>query len=149
MLLAATHAPSVHAQTPASYASLLSGSVVSPICSSDNFASGHASGALSGTFAVAFDCRDGAITGGTWLIVILVDGPDGTPIEFGTIRGQVLTGTFEPDATGERISLRDVSLTITEGTGELAGVVAGTGSLEATSDLGGEPQFVGTIGLTF
>ena len=41
------------------------------------------------------------------------------------------------------------SLAVTEGTGEYAGVESGSGSLDATSDPEGTPQFVGTIGLTF
>jgi hypothetical protein len=42
-----------------------------------------------------------------------------------------------------------VALAVTEGTGEYAGVGGGTGSLEATADPEGDPQFVGAIGLTF
>jgi hypothetical protein len=147
--LAAAQAVNLHANAPASYASLLSGSIISPICTSENFASGDTSGAFSGAFYVAFDCVDGSIAGGTWLILVTTQDIDGTILVHGTIRGQVVGGLFEADATGERVTLQDVTLTITEGTGEFSSIAQGTGSLEATSDPEGEPQFVGTLGLTF
>ena len=132
-VLAASQTSGVHGQAAgSSRASVLSGMIQSPICSSDNFASGDASGDLSGSFYVAFDCRDGAISGGTWLILVTEEAPDGTLTLLGTIRGQVLNGSFEAD-----------------GTGEYASVMVGTGSLEATSDPDGAPQFQGTLGLTF
>jgi hypothetical protein len=128
---------------------LLQGSIVSPVCSSDNFASGDVSGDLSGLFFVAFDCEDGSISGGTWLIRVTAEAPDGATEVLGTIRGHVLHGSFESDSGGERVTVRDVTLAITEGTGEYTSIVSGTGSLEATSDPGGTPQFTGTLGLTF
>ena len=150
LVLAASQVSSVHGQAePASYASVLSGTILSPLCSSDNFASGDAAGDLAGSFYVAFDCQNGAISGGTWLVLITAGAPDGTTEILGTLRGQVLHGSFEPDGDGARIIVRGVSLTVTEGTGLYAGLVAGTGSLDATSDPEGAPQFVGTLGLTF
>jgi hypothetical protein len=149
-VLAASQVSSVHAQAePASYASVLTGMIQSPLCSSDNFASGDASGDLTGSFYLAFDCRDGAISGGTWLVLVTASAPDGTTEILGTIRGQVQHGTFEPAGDGARVIVRDVSLTVTEGTGLYAGLVDGTGLLDATSDPEGQPQFVGTLGLTF
>jgi hypothetical protein len=148
MVLAASQVSDLHGQAqPSSYGTVLSGVIESPICSSDNFASGEASGDLRGSFYVAFDCQDGSISGGTWLILVTTEGPGGTADVVGTIRGQVLTGSFE--ATGPRIAVRDVVLAVTEGTGQYAPVVEGTGSLEATSDPAGAPQFAGTLGLTF
>ena len=132
-----------------SHAGMLSGTIQSPICSSDNFASGEASGDLQGSFFLAFDCRDGSISGGTWLILVTTEGTDGTREVRGTIRGQVVDGSLEPDSDGARIVVRGVALAVTEGTGEYAGVGGGTGSLDATADPGGAPQFVGTIALTF
>lgn len=137
-------------QTPdVPHGSVLTGMIQSPICSSDNFASGDAAGDLSGSFFVAFDCKEGSIAGGTWLVIVTGSAPDGTTDVIGTIRGQVLRGSFEADDTGQRVVVRDVSLAVTEGTGAYASVVVGTGLLEATSDPGGAPQFVGTLGLTF
>ena len=133
----------------ASHASVLSGTVQSPICWSDNFAAGEASGDLRGSFFVAFDCKDGAISGGTWLILLTVEAPDGTTEVRGMLRGRVLRGQFVSDETGRQVVLSDVSLEVIEGTGEYAAVASGSGSLDATSDLSGTPQFVGTIGLTF
>ena len=150
MVLAASQVSSVYGQTdPASYASALSGMIQSPLCSSDNFASGDASGDLSGSFVLAFDCQNGAISGGTWLVLVTTAAPDGTTEILGTIRGQVLHGSFEPVGDGARVIVRGVSLAITEGTGLYAGLVAGTGSLDATSDPEGAPQFTGTLGLSF
>ena len=150
IVLAASQVSSVHGQTePASYASVLSGMIQSPLCSSDNFASGDASGDLAGSFFLAFDCQDGAISGGTWLVLVTAEAPDGTTEILGTVRGQVMHGSFEPDGDGARVIVRDVSLSITEGTGLYAAVVEGTGSLDATSDPDAAPQFVGTLGLTF
>ena len=149
-VLVASQVSRVHGQTePSSRATVLSGTIQSPLCSSDNFASGDASGDLAGSFYLAFDCQQGAISGGTWLVLITAEAPDGTTEILGTIRGQVLHGSFEPDAGGSRVMIHDVSLAITEGTGLYAGLVAGTGSLDATSDPEGAPQFVGTLGLTF
>ena len=147
ILLAASQVGSVHGQTQTvSYGTALNGKVQSPICSSDNFATGDASGDLHGSFYLAFDCQAGTIVGGTWLILVKSDAP--TPELLGTIRGQVLNGSFEVDHT-DRITVHDVALAVTEGTGQYAGVAQGTGSLAATSDPGGTPQFVGTLGLTF
>jgi hypothetical protein len=150
MVLAASQVSSVHGQTePASYGSVLSGTIQSPICSSGNFATGDAAGALEGSFFLAFDCREGSISGGTWLILLTSEGSGGTTDVRGTLRGQVLNGSFEVDGDSERLVVRGVSLAITEGTGEYAAVAGGTGSLDATSDPDAAPQFVGTIGLTF
>jgi hypothetical protein len=149
-VLAASQVSSLHGQTAAmSHGVVLSGTIQSPICSSDNFASGETSGDLHGSFFVAFDCRDGSIFGGTWLILVTTEGADGMAEIRGTLRGQVVDGSFERDSDGARIVVRGVALAVTEGTGEYAGVGGGTGSLEATADPEGAPQFVGTIGLTF
>jgi hypothetical protein len=149
-VLAASHVSSVHGQAaPESYSTMLSGMIQSPLCSSDNFASGEASGDVSGSFVVAFDCQNGAIAGGTWLVLVAAEGPDGTTEILGTIRGQVLHGSFEADGDGARVIVRDVSLSITEGTGLYAAIVEGTGSIEATADPDAAPQFVGTLGLAF
>ena len=148
--LAASSVGIAHGQAPANaYGTVLSGTIQSPICSSDNFASGDASGDLRGSFFLAFDCRDGSISGGTWLILVTTDGADGTTEVRGTIRGQVVEGAFERDGGGARIVVHGVALAVTEGTGEYAGVSGGTGSLDATADPEGAPQFVGKIGLTF
>jgi len=148
--LAASQVSGVHGQTaPSSYGTSLSGTIQSPICSSDNFASGEASGDLQGSFYLAFDCQGGSIFGGTWLILVTADGPGGTKEVLGTIRGQVLNGSFEADGRSDRIAVRDVVLAVTEGTGHYAAVVEGTGSLDARSDPAAAPQFVGTLGLTF
>jgi hypothetical protein len=149
LVLAASQVSSIHGQTPESYGSVLTGTIQSPICSSDNFASGDAAGDLSGSFYLAFDCQNGSISGGTWLILVTAAGPDGTTEILGTIRGQVLNGSFEPSGDGDGLVVRAVSLAVTEGTGLYAAIGGGTGSLDATSDPDGEPQFVGTLGLTF
>jgi hypothetical protein len=47
------------------------------------------------------------------------------------------------------VIVRGVSLAITEGTGLYAGLDEGIGSLDATSDPEGAPQFVGRLGLSF
>jgi hypothetical protein len=149
-VLAASHVSSVHGQAaPESSSTVLSGIIQSPLCSSDNFASGDASGDLSGSFFLAFDCQNGAIAGGTWLVLVTADGPGGTTEILGTIRGQVRHGSFEPDGDGARVIVRDVSLSITEGTGLYAAIVEGTGSIDATADPDAAPQFVGTLGLSF
>jgi hypothetical protein len=150
IVLATSQVNGVHGQTQsASHASVLSGTIQSPLCSSDNFASGDALGDLKGSFVVAFDCQNGAIAGGTWLVLVTAEGPDGTTEILGTIRGLVRHGSFEADGDGERVIVRDVALSITEGTGLYAAIMEGTGSLDATSDPDGAPQFVGTLGLTF
>ena len=148
--LAASQVSSLHGQSAAmSHAGVLNGTIQSPICSTDNFASGEAAGDLHGSFFLAFDCRDGSISGGTWLILVTTDHADGTRDIRGTLRGQVVDGSFERESDGARIVVRNVALAVTEGTGEYAGVGGGTGSLEATADPADAPQFVGTIGLTF
>ncbi len=149
-VLAASQVSSVHGQTRlASYGSTLSGTIQSPICSSDNFASGDASGDLRGSFFLAFDCRDGAISGGTWLILVTTEGADGTTEIRGTLRGQVVNGAFETDVDSNSTVVRNVVLAITEGTGEYAAVAAGSGSLDGTADPAAATQFFGTMGLTF
>ena len=150
VVLVASQISGVHGQTQtASYGTVLSGKIQAPICSSDNFAAGEASGDFHGSFYVAFDCKDGTIVGGTWLILVESDEPDAAPDIIGTIRGQVLNGSFEIDQSTDRITFHGVELAVTEGTGQYAGVAEGTGSLAATSDPGGTPQFAGTLGLTF
>ena len=149
LIMAASHAGSLYAQAPVPRGSVLSGTIQAPICSSDTFASGDAAGDLSGEFFVAFDCKDGTIAGGTWLVVVMNTQPDGTVEAVGTIRGQVLHGSFQADAAGERVIVRDVALAIQEGTGEFASVAGGTGSLDANADTNIAPQFTGTLALTF
>ena len=150
MVLAASQAGGVHGQTgPASYGTALSGMIQSPICSSDNFASGDVSGDLNGSFYVAFDCQGETILGGSWLILVTAERSDGAKDVLGTIRGQVLNGSFEPDGDSARITVRDVVLAVTEGTGQYAAVAEGSGALDATSDPRDTPQFVGRLGLTF
>jgi hypothetical protein len=152
LVLAASQVSSVYGQAaaaPTSHGSVLSGMIQSPLCSADTFASGDAVGDVSGSFFLAFDCQNDAIAGGTWVVLATADGPDGNTEIIGTIRGLVLHGSFERDGDGERVIVRDVALSITEGTGLYAAIVEGTGSLDATSDPDGAPQFVGTLGLTF
>ena len=134
---------------PASYGTALTGTIQSPICSSDNFASGDVSGDLNGSFYVAFDCQDETILGGSWLILVTAERADGARDVLGTIRGQVLNGSFEPGGDSARITVRDVVLAVSEGTGQYATVTEGSGSLQATSDTRDTPQFVGRLGLTF
>lgn len=149
-VLAAAQVISVHGQTPGIWhGSSLSGGIVSPICSSDNFATGDASGDLSGSFSIAFDCKEGQIAGGTWLVVVTGPGPDGAIAELGTISGQVLHGSFQADSAGNQVVVRDVELSITQGTDAYASVASGTGTLEATSDVNAAPQFLGTLRLSF
>jgi hypothetical protein len=150
VVLAGAQVINVHGQTPGLWhASSLSGGIVSPICSSDNFATGDASGDLSGSFAVAFDCKDGEIASGTWLVVVTGPGPDGTTAELGTISGRVLHGSYQADSAGNQVVVRDVELAITQGTDAYASVASGTGTLEATSDVNASPQFLGTLRLSF
>jgi hypothetical protein len=150
IVMAASQISGVHGQTePSSYGTVLSGAIQSPICSSDNFATGDTFGDLTGSFYLAFDCRSGSIFGGTWMVLVTAESPDGTKEVLGTIRGQPLNGSFEPDGDSARINVHDVVLAVTEGTGQYATVAQGTGSLDATSDPKGAPQFVGTLGLTF
>ena len=140
----------VQGQTPGtSHGSSLSGGIVSPICSLDNFAAGDATGDLSGSFAIAFDCKDGEIAGGTWLVVVKGPGPDGAVAELGTISGQVLSGSFQADSAGDLVVVRDVELAITQGTDAYASLAYGTGTLDATSDAHAAPQFLGTLRLSF
>src|SRR5690349_9497938 len=97
ILVAASQVGSVRGQTQtASYATALSGRIQAPICSSDNFAAGDAAGDLQGSFYLAFDCKAGTIVGGTWLILVASEA-GATPEVVGTIRGQVLNGSFEID----------------------------------------------------
>ena len=150
VVLAGAQIINVHGQTPGSWhGSSLSGGIVSPICSSDNFAAGDASGDLSGSFSIAFDCRDGAIAGGTWLVVVTGPGPDGAIAELGTLRGQVLHGSFQADSAGDLVVVSDVELAITQGTDAYAAVASGTGTIAATSDVNAAPQFLGTLRLSF
>jgi hypothetical protein len=149
IVLVASQLGGVRGQTQlTSYGAALSGTIQSPICSPDNFASGDVSGDLNGSFYVAFDCHGGTILGGSWLILATAERADGAKDVLGTIRGQVLNGSFEPDGDS-RITVRDVALAVTEGTGQYATVPEGSGSLEATSDIRDTPQFVGRLGLTF
>ena len=97
---------------------------------------------------VAADAGE-AILGGSWLILITAERADGARDVLGTIRGQVLNGSFEPDADSARITVRGVVLAVTEGTGQYATVTEGSGSLEAASDTRDTPQFVGRLELTF
>ena len=148
--LAASQVSSVHGQTaPSPYGASLSGTIQSPICSSDNFASGDVSGDLNGSFFVAFDCQGETILGGSWLILVTAERSDGAKDVLGTIRGRVLNGSFEPDGDSARLTVRDVVLAVTEGTGQYATVAEGSGSLDATSDPRDTPQVVGRLGLTF
>ncbi len=99
--------------------------------------------------SVAFDCQGETILGGSWLILVTAERSDGAKDVLGTIRGQVLNGSFEPDGDSTRITVRDVLLAVTEGTGQYAAVAEGSGALDATSDPRDTPQFVGRLGLTF
>ena len=96
IVLAASQVSSLHGQTAAmSHASVLSGTIQSPICSSDNFASGEASGDLQ------WILFPGVRLPGWLDFRRHVADPrdhrraDGTTEMRGTLRGQVLRGSFE------------------------------------------------------
>ena len=136
------------AQTPVEHASLVEASIVSPLCSSDDFASGTATGDVQGTFAIAFDCNGDTFSGGTWSVVVLGPDGDGAITDVEGLRGRVVNGAFQRDASGNVVSITG-DVMIVEGTGAHATVSAGTGTFEATLDAGGTPQVRATLRLSF
>jgi hypothetical protein len=138
-----------HAQTaPVEHASAIDAAIVSPICSSDDFASGAATGDVAGAFSIAFDCRDGEVVSGSWGVVVLAADAQGTIVEVSGLRGRVVSATLQRDAAGHVVTIAG-QVEITLGTGEHEGVTAGTGTFEAAVDAGGSPQVRATLRLSF
>lgn len=140
----------VQGQAPAaSYATVLSGSIGPPLCTSAGVASGDAAGDLAGSFTVNFDCNDTDIAGGEWRIVVKGAGPEGPDSELGTLSGRVVKGSYQTDADGGILTASAVEVAVTEGTGAYASVTTGNGTLEVIANPNASPQFQGTLRLTF
>jgi hypothetical protein len=133
---------------PVEYASVIDAAIVSPICSSDDFASGAATGDVAGTFSIAFDCSGDTVIGGSWGVVVLAPDAEGTLIEVSGLRGRVVSATFQRDASGNVVTVAG-EVAITQGAGPYEAVVSGAGTFEAAIDAAGTPQVRATLRLSF
>lgn len=136
--------------SPAAHTSLVSARLVTPICSSSGVAfEGSATGDLTGSFEVAFDCNAGRIVGGSWRLAVVETGNDGAATEVGAITGRVREGSFQANGAGEIYVVDAVALEIQQGRGRYASVSGGTGTLGATIDPNADPQVRGSLDLDF
>ena len=98
---------------------------------------------------VSFKREGNNITGGSWNLMVLPANADAAASERGTLTGTVTGGTLSLTPEGTLSAATSVRLTIEGGTGEQAGVAAGEGIINVTSDPENSSRLKGTLVLNF
>jgi hypothetical protein len=109
----------------------------------------NASGDLPGMTKVTLQRNGSNVTGGSWTITVLPQNADASSSERGGLTGTVTGGTLTLNQDGTLASASAVQLTIHSGTGEYAGVTAGTGTISVSLSAENPSQLTGTLVLTF
>ena len=109
----------------------------------------NAAGDLPGMGKLTFKREGNNVTGGSWTLTVLPANADATSSERGTLSGTVTGGTLSFNPGGTLSSASSVQLTIEGGTGEHAGVGAGNGTINLSSDAENPSKLNGTLILNF
>ncbi|HEU4796385.1 MAG TPA: hypothetical protein VFT02_12185 [Pyrinomonadaceae bacterium] len=108
-----------------------------------------AAGDLPGMSKLTLVRAEGNVTGGTWSMTVLPANADSSSNERGTLTGTVSSGTVTLNENGTLASASAVQVTIQSGTGEYAGVTAGTATVNLTANAENPSQLNGTLVLNF
>ena len=109
----------------------------------------EAAGDLPGMGKFTFGREGTSVTGGNWTLTVLPPGADASASERGKLSGAVTGGTMSFNTDGTLSGASTVQLTIQAGTGEYAGVSAGSGTFNLSSSPESPTQFTGTLALDF
>ena len=109
----------------------------------------NAAGDLPGMGKISFKREGNNISGGVWSLTVLPANADATSSERGKLSGVVTGGTLSFNSNGTLSGVSSVQLTIESGTGEHAGVVAGNGTINLSSDGENPSKLSGTLVLNF
>jgi hypothetical protein len=108
-----------------------------------------ATGDLPGMTKITLQRNTLNVTGGSWTFTVLPQNADALSSARGELTGTVTAGTLTLNADGTLASASAVQLTIQSGTGDFAGVTAGTGTVNVSSSSENASQLVGTLVLGF
>jgi hypothetical protein len=108
-----------------------------------------ATGDLPGMGKFTFGREGTNVTGGNWTLTVLPPGADAASSERGKLSGAVTGGTLSFTPEGTLSGVASVQLTVQAGTGQFAGVNAGSGTINLSSSTENPTQFTGTLVLDF
>jgi hypothetical protein len=109
----------------------------------------NAAGDLPGMGKVTFKREGNNIVGGSWTLTVLPANVDAAARERGTLSGTVTGGTISLSPEGTLAGASAMRLNIESGTGEQAGIGAGEGIINLTSDPENPSKLSGTLVLNF
>lgn len=109
----------------------------------------NSSGDLPGMGKLTFKREGNNVIGGSWTLTVLPANADATSSERGKLSGTVTGGTLSFSAGGTLSGASSIQLTIEGGTGEHAGVAAGSGTINLSSDAENSSKLSGTLVLNF
>jgi hypothetical protein len=108
-----------------------------------------AAGDLPGMGKVTFTREGNNVTGGNWTLTVLPANADANASERGKLSGAITGGTLTFNSSGTLSGASSVQLTIEGGAGEHAGVSAGSGTINLSSDAENPSKLNGTLVLNF
>ena len=108
-----------------------------------------AAGDLPGMNKLTLVRSEANVTGGTWSMTVLPANADAGSSERGTLTGTVSSGTVTLNENGTLASASAVQISIQSGTGEFAGVTAGTVTVNLSANAENPSQLNGTLVLNF
>ena len=108
-----------------------------------------ATGDLPGMAKINLQRNGLNVTGGGWTMTVLPQNADASSNGRGDLTGTVSGGALTLNADGTLASASALQLTIQSGTGEFAGVTAGTGTINVSTSSENPSQLAGTLVLSF
>jgi hypothetical protein len=108
---------------------------------------GALEGDVAGTLHVTLR-GDGPQAAGHWHLTFETTQDDGTVVETGGLRGAVTGGSVMPGPDGRVVALSNLTLLVTEGSGQHTAVAEGSGRLDVRLGRDIEP-FTATLAITF
>lgn len=109
----------------------------------------NAAGDLPGMGKLSLKREGNNVVGGAWNLTVLPANADAAASERGTLSGTVTGGTLSFTPEGTLSGAGSVQLTIEGGTGEHAGVGAGSGTITLSSNTENPSKLSGTLVLNF
>jgi hypothetical protein len=108
-----------------------------------------AAGDLPGMNKLTLTRSEANVTGGSWSMTVLPANADASSSERGTLTGTVSSGTITLNENGTLASASAVQISIQSGTGEFAGVTAGSATVNLSANAENPSQLNGTLVLNF